>query len=70
MAFMTDTRTGGTNITARISEYRDTLTTRFANYRAYRNTLTELRNLSDRELNDLGLGRAGLKGIAQEAVYK
>lgn len=69
MTFMTDSRTGGLSITARISEYRDTLATRASQYRKYRNTLIELRNLTDRELSDLGLARGNIKGIALEAAY-
>lgn len=38
-------------------------------YRLYRNTLNELRELSDRELADLGLARANLRSIAYETAY-
>lgn len=40
-----------------------------ADYRLYRRTLDELENLSDRELNDLGLSRSVLGDIARQAVY-
>jgi len=42
----------------------------YAAYRVYRTTLNELRALSDRELADLGMHRAGLKAIAAEAALK
>lgn len=45
------------------------LRARFAQYRVYRATLNELRELSNRELADLGLSRSMLKGIALEAAY-
>jgi uncharacterized protein YjiS (DUF1127 family) len=41
----------------------------WADYRAYRRTLGELRDLNDRHLSDLGMHRDGLKRIAREAVY-
>lgn len=41
----------------------------FADYSAYRATYDELNQLSDRELNDLGLSRLNVRDIAHEAVY-
>jgi uncharacterized protein YjiS (DUF1127 family) len=38
-------------------------------YRMYRATLAELRDLTDRQLGDLGMHRGELKRIAREAVY-
>lgn len=35
----------------------------------YRATLNELRQLNDRELNDLGLSRAGIRAVALDAAY-
>lgn len=46
------------------------LRTRFQQYRVYRNTLNELRTLSDRELADLGLHRSMLRRIAYQAAYE
>lgn len=43
---------------------------RFAQYKVYRQTFSELQDLSDRELSDLGLSRSGLKRLAIEAAYK
>ncbi|NNK78240.1 MAG: DUF1127 domain-containing protein [Litoreibacter sp.] len=42
---------------------------RFAQYRVYSRTLAELRGLSASELNDLGLNKTLLRGIAYEAAY-
>lgn len=47
----------------------DGMAERLAQHRAYRETLSELRALCDRELTDLGMHRAGLKSIAAEAVH-
>ncbi|MEL6913363.1 MAG: DUF1127 domain-containing protein [Pseudomonadota bacterium] len=38
-------------------------------FRMYRETYDELMGLSDRELQDLGLSRASIKGVAHETVY-
>ena len=36
----------------------------------YRQTLRELNDLTDRDLADLGVHRADIRGIAREAAYK
>ena len=41
----------------------------FLRRRIYVRTLSELRSLSDRDLNDLGLSRSGLSTVAREAAY-
>ena len=40
-----------------------------AKRRLYRRTLRELNDLSDRELNDLGLSRSSVRAAAHGAVY-
>lgn len=40
----------------------------FAQWRSYRNTVSELNGLSNRELDDLGIGRADIKRIARQAT--
>ena len=42
---------------------------RFQQWKAYRQTRNELMSLSDRELNDLGLHRSGIRAVALEAAY-
>ncbi|MBC7477139.1 MAG: DUF1127 domain-containing protein [Pseudorhodobacter sp.] len=37
--------------------------------RVYLQTVTELTNLSDRDLADLGLSRSNINAIAREAAY-
>lgn len=38
------------------------------NWRKYRETVTELGRMSDRELSDLGIGRADIRRVARTAV--
>ncbi|CDN53774.1 MULTISPECIES: DUF1127 domain-containing protein [Alphaproteobacteria] len=37
-------------------------------WRKYRETVNELGRMSDRELNDLGIGRADIRRVARTAV--
>ncbi|WP_105434765.1 DUF1127 domain-containing protein [Neorhizobium tomejilense] len=37
-------------------------------WRKYRETINELGRMSDRELNDLGIGRADIRRVARSAV--
>ncbi|MEP2717884.1 DUF1127 domain-containing protein [Pseudophaeobacter sp.] len=48
----------------------DELNVKFARYRLYRTTLSELSELSGRELADLGLNRSMIKRIAYQAAYE
>ncbi len=41
----------------------------WADWREYRRTLDELEQLTDRDLQDLGLSRFSIKQIAYESVY-
>jgi uncharacterized protein YjiS (DUF1127 family) len=41
----------------------------YADYRRYLATASELQQLSDRDLADLGLNRDSIKQIASESVY-
>lgn len=47
-----------------------TLRARYARWRLYRRTLSEMAGLSNRELADLGLHRSELKRVAFMAVYE
>ncbi|WP_137130153.1 DUF1127 domain-containing protein [Rhizobium sp. FY34] len=38
------------------------------NWRKYRQTITELGRMSDRELNDLGIGRSDIRRVARNAL--
>jgi uncharacterized protein YjiS (DUF1127 family) len=41
----------------------------FARHRLYSRTITELSQLNDRELADLGLSRGSIASVAHEAAY-
>ncbi|NNE81302.1 MAG: DUF1127 domain-containing protein [Silicimonas sp.] len=55
---------------SRLAEVLHKFGLRYKQYRLYRTTLDELRALSDRDLNDLGLTRGMIRGVAYEAAYK
>ena len=46
------------------------LAQRLVQYRAYRSTVNELVMLTDRELADLGIHRADIRDIAQDAAVR
>ena len=52
---------------AHIDTAIETVATRYKQHRLYRATFTELNNLSDRDLADIGLHRANLRSVALEA---
>ena len=58
----------GERIGATVSQLFARLAHSLRRRRTYMRTLNELRALSDRELADLGMHRAGLKAIAAEAA--
>jgi uncharacterized protein YjiS (DUF1127 family) len=72
MAYATqsDRALGGATLGQRLGGARATLAERFARYRTYRRTLSELAQLSDRDLADLGVHRADIAGIARDAAYR
>ncbi len=71
MAYAHDTRhaTSGVSLGQRFGDLRVALGERIGRYRLYRETLTELSTLTDRELNDLGLSGADIRGVAHKAAY-
>ena len=72
MAFAHENRRAheGLSFLQRAADLRADLLERFAQYRLYRATLSELASLSDRDLADLGLHRAMIDDVAREASYK
>jgi uncharacterized protein YjiS (DUF1127 family) len=40
----------------------------FSNWRKYRQTVTELGRMTERELNDLGIARSDIRQVARNAV--
>jgi uncharacterized protein YjiS (DUF1127 family) len=45
-----------------------TLTSRFVAWRRFRDSVRELSRLSDRELNDLGIGRADIASVVRQSI--
>jgi uncharacterized protein YjiS (DUF1127 family) len=41
---------------------------KLSNWRKYRETISELGRMTDRELSDLGIGRADIRRVARTAV--
>lgn len=41
---------------------------KFSDWRKYRETVSELGRMTDRELGDLGIGRADIRRVARTAV--
>lgn len=54
----------------RLAETFEDLQARWTRYTVYRTTLSELEELTDRDLADLGLNRSLIKSVAYEAAYK
>ncbi len=69
MAYATEIHASHGDITHRIAATLKSVGTRFANYRVYRKTVSELSALSSRELDDLGLSRSMIKRTSLEAAY-
>lgn len=57
-----DTSTGG------FGAIVQAVKTRFVRYRLYRQTVSELSALTNRELADLGLNRSMIRGLAHQAA--
>jgi uncharacterized protein YjiS (DUF1127 family) len=69
MAYVNASHTVGFDLAGRIATLKNSLVESLSRYRVYRETLAELEGLSNRDLNDLGLSRAGIKAVALEAAY-
>ena len=67
MTYMThdDRAHGGTSIGQALSGLKANLGQRLARLLAYRRTLNELAQLSDRELADIGVHRANIDAVAR-----
>ena len=69
MVYATDTAAVGISFGQRFAEFRASVTDRMAKARVYRATVTELQNLSNRELADLDINRGAINGIAIQAAH-
>ncbi|MCG7630406.1 DUF1127 domain-containing protein [Epibacterium sp. MM17-32] len=70
MALLNQIHTQKSFAPAGVAQMVQALREKIAQYRVYRQTLTELNALSGRELADLGLNRSMLKRVALEAAYE
>jgi len=69
MTVQTETFAAGASLFARIAAYRTHMVEAYTKRKVYRTTLSELRGLSTRELDDLGLSPSTIKAVAYEAAY-
>ncbi|KIT16835.1 DUF1127 domain-containing protein [Jannaschia aquimarina] len=69
MAFTTYGSAERTATFGRLALLRNELVTRFAKWRTYRKTVSELSELSERELDDLGLAPGDIRNVAMQAAY-
>lgn len=69
MTVLTFTGFDGATFGQRIAALRATFADKLAKRKIYNATFKELQSLTDRDLNDLGMSRSMIKGIALEAAY-
>ena len=69
MAYASTQITARFDIVARLRSAAAEATEAWTRYRTFRTTLSELEGLNDRELQDLGLSRSGLRAVAHESAY-
>lgn len=66
MAYTTANRTAGFSFRAFADKFIADIKANHARHQAYRTTFDELSRLSDRELNDIGIGRSDIRYVAQQ----
>ncbi len=69
MAYVNTTRAVQASATDRVSGIFASISAMLARRRVYDRTIRELRQLTDRELSDLGIARSLITEIAREAAY-
>ena len=69
MAYVNSTRAASASFADRFSSFFAGLKASAAQHRVYNQTVHELRHLSDRDLEDLGINRSMIPAIAHEAAY-
>lgn len=74
MAYYTQSHVASSSLIERAlattAQFLDKAAQRYAKHRVYRETYNELAALGDRDLNDLGISRAMIRGLALEAAEK
>lgn len=69
MAFTDLSRAVGASLLDRLIATASEMRAAYMRWKLYRRTLSALRDLSNRELTDLGLSRSMLRSVATDAVY-
>ncbi|MBP9950159.1 MAG: DUF1127 domain-containing protein [Cypionkella sp.] len=69
MAYMNTTRTASPSIADRLVALTVNFRAAMARRRVYSQTMSELSSLSDRDLRDLGISRAMIAEVANQAAY-
>jgi uncharacterized protein YjiS (DUF1127 family) len=69
MAYVNTTRYARKGVMDRLVAVKDGVVTALQQRRVYRQTVSELKALSDRELSDLGIARTAIPEIARQAAY-
>jgi uncharacterized protein YjiS (DUF1127 family) len=69
MAYVNSTTLSRRGFFDRFSSVKDIVLTAIRQRRIYERTVAELNNLTDRELNDLGISRFSIPELARESAY-
>lgn len=69
MAFISANVPAQSDFVARITAFAAEQRQAFSQWKLYRRTVSELSELSSRELNDLGLNRSTIHATAYDVVY-
>ncbi len=69
MAYVNSTTMSRRGFFDRFSSVKDIVLTAIRQRRIYERTVAELNNLTDRELNDLGISRFSIPELARESAY-
>lgn len=69
MAYVNSTTISRRGFFDRFSSVKDIVLTAIRQRRIYERTVAELNNLTDRELNDLGISRFSIPELARESAY-
>jgi len=69
MAYATQTQAAPLSLLARFAEIREQAVEAYSAWRVYRTTVNELRNLTARDMADLGIHPSQIRAIALDAAY-
>lgn len=69
MAYVNSVRRVESGIASKITSIFHSLAERYAQARVYRTTVSEMSDLTDRDLADLGISRSMIHSIAYDAAY-